>query len=99
MKYRKKPVVIDAIPVAEVCKLASTDWKALPKWVRDAYEEGGIVITGREVSITTLEGTQRNTLIGGANTDMLIRGVTGELYPCKLSIFKATYEMVADDAS
>lgn len=96
MKYRKKPVVIDAIPVAEVCKLASMHWNLLPPWVKEAYEEGGIVITGREVSITTLEGTQRNTLIGGANTDMLIRGVQGEIYPCKLGIFHATYELVVE---
>lgn len=84
MKYRKKPVVIeakqfqraaDAAPIAEWC--------------------GGEVIlaeTGRQVAfiaIDTPEGTMRADL-----GDWIIRGVQGEFYPCKPDIFEQTYEVV-----
>ncbi len=59
MKFRKKPVVIDAIRLTE------------------------------KVTIQTLEGT----MVGEAG-DWLITGVAGEKYPCKNSIFEATYEAV-----
>jgi len=45
------------------------------------------------LGVTFLEGTMR------ANVgDWIIRGVKGELYPCKPDIFKATYEPVAEAA-
>lgn len=46
----------------------------------------------RVVRIQTLEGT----MVGDIN-DWIIRGVKGELYPCKPDIFEATYEPVEDD--
>jgi hypothetical protein len=89
-KYRKKPVVIEAVSCAEVIATMNDNyvWKMLPKWVSDAYEEGVI----REVriggfTVNTLEGPL--TALRG---DMLIQGVQGELYPCRDSIFIATYE-------
>jgi len=41
--------------------------------------------------ITTLEGEMRFT-----PKDMLIIGVKGEIYPCKIDIFQATYEEVKE---
>lgn len=38
MKFRKKPIVIDAIRVDEALQLAAKDWYNLPQWLRDAYE-------------------------------------------------------------
>jgi hypothetical protein len=40
-------------------------------------------------AVETLEGTMR-----GEPGDYLIKGVKGELYPCKPDIFEATYEPV-----
>lgn len=57
MKYRKKPVVIDAVRLT------------------------------RRVEIETLEG-----IMVGQPGDWLITGIEGEQYPCKDSIFRATYE-------
>ncbi len=92
--YRKKPVVIEAVLVADVLHAAEWQWDALPPWVVAAYEnaEGGhLVFATDSVHITTLEGTMR-----AEKGDWIIRGVHGELYPCKPDIFDATYETAAE---
>lgn len=79
MKFRKKPVVIEAF-----------QWMRdeVPSWWTSAKEIKIEVETGC-VYIPTLEGTHR------ANPgDWIIRGIKGELYPCKPDIFEATYEPV-----
>lgn len=89
MKFRKKPVVIEAWPVNELLLHASDNWKALPESIRSAYEEGLVLFARASVEIRTLEGT----MTGGID-DWIIKGVKGELYPCKPDIFDATYEAV-----
>lgn len=96
MKYRKKPVIIEAVRVSDAIKCATYDWKEMPAWLREAYEnpEGSgrrIVFGNDNISITTLEGT-----MVGERGDWIIRGVQGELYPCKPDIFAATYEPVEE---
>lgn len=86
-QFRKKPVVIDAVQVRSQVGFAKSDWKGLEPWLSEAYEKGGIVFLYDGISIKTLEGT----MIGGMD-DWIIKGVKGELYPCKHDIFQATYE-------
>ena len=80
MKYRKKPVVIDAF-----C------WKDKP-----SFPEGfeGLHAVARinfeeKLAIATLEGE-----ITASDGDYIIKGVNGEFYPCKPDIFEKTYEAV-----
>lgn len=78
MKYRKKPVVIDA--------WKNSDENEFPEWVSDAdvgREAGGVIL------INTLEGVMK-----AMPGDYIIKGVQGEVYPCKPDIFEATYEAV-----
>lgn len=83
MKFRKRPVVIEA-------------WQFLnnqsPWWVGDAMRKGSMWFQGGSspyYTIKTLEGEMR------ANYgDWIIQGIKGELYPCKPDIFAATYEPV-----
>lgn len=97
MKVRKIPVVVDAWRVDD---LRVGSWSGAPEWIREAlrvprYAPGAIFATRPEftaeplVYIATLEGPMR-VAIG----DWIIRGVAGELYPCKPEIFAATYEVV-----
>lgn len=81
MKYRKKPVVIDAwrLPMSDG---ASRAFDGTPNIILKR-ENGAIV----EAIILTLEGTMT-----ARDGDWIIRGVKGELYPCKPDIFAATYE-------
>lgn len=84
-KFRKKPVVIEAIQFTRVPTVA-------PDWLAEAYREGVVWYHGGDepyLTIKTLEGDHR------ANVgDWIIQGVKGELYPCKPDIFAATYEAV-----
>lgn len=79
-KYRKKPVVIDAMRYTGTNMADVLAWSGLPELTE--YFDGGL-------EIPTLEGTMRADV-----GDWIIRGVKGELYPCKPDIFAATYEKV-----
>jgi hypothetical protein len=87
MEYRKKPVTIEAWPVSDILRSASSDWKALPTSVQEAYEKGVFLFLPKSIEIRTLEGTMT-----AENSDMLIRGIKGEFYPCKPDIFAAIYD-------
>lgn len=84
-KFRKKPVVIDAVQWDG----SEKGWHevvvpfAKPDDVFFCEGPGGLI----ELEIDTLEGKMT-----AAKNDWIIRGVMGELYPCKPDIFAATYE-------
>lgn len=77
MKYRKKPVVIEAVRYM-------ID-NSLPDWFMDRVSNNTIVI--HEDHIKTLEGTMKSEY-----GDYIILGVNDEVYPCKPDIFEKTYE-------
>ncbi len=93
MKYRKKPVVIEAIRVTDVIFAAAHDWASLPQWIQEASESKTttLIFLSDGVEIITLEGAMKAGV-----SDWIIRGVKNELYPCKPDIFDATYEAVED---
>lgn len=89
MKYRKKPVVIDAFRLNSR-GLVGEDWfwNAVSEGIIITYYFGKYHPEDAYCDIKTLEGTMR------ANTgDYIIRGVNGEIYPCKSDIFEKTYEL------
>lgn len=95
-KYKKKPVVIEAFQYDG--DLKGKDGYYVPEWVVKAFEDGvihfGSLRTDEppcEMFIDTLEGTH-HVSVG----DYIIRGVNGELYPCKPDIFEKTYERVVE---
>ncbi|MFD2248884.1 hypothetical protein FHS82_000993 [Pseudochelatococcus lubricantis] len=82
-KFRKKPVVIEAVqlrPGEEPYELSQAVVNGVVR-----YTEDGSVL------IKTLEG-----VMSASPGDWIIRGVNGELYPCKPDIFEKTYEAVHD---
>lgn len=87
MRFRKKPVVIEAVLYMGGGNISGD----APGWFWDALEEGTMGATNGvdPFVIRTLEGDM--TVAPG---DWIIRGVQGELYPCKPDIFEATYEAV-----
>lgn len=84
MKFRKKPVVIEAW---QSWKDAWTRTFAWPTWIIEAINNGTIYDKDGEIYIKTLEGDHHVS-----DGDWIIQGVKGELYPCKPDIFEATYE-------
>ena len=99
MKYRKKPVVIDAVRwtgtnAEEVIAFIADgheNFDHLPRDSNDPHIHQGIGHCPSEgtLDIPTLEGTM--TARAG---DWIIKGVKGEFYPCKPDIFAATYDAV-----
>jgi hypothetical protein len=94
MKFRKKPVVIEAEQL--------TPTKALDCLVNSKSFAFGLNVSGNfncyersiyeaHIQIQTLEGTMTANL-----NDWIIKGVNGELYPCKPDIFEKTYEEVEE---
>lgn len=90
-KYKKKPVEVEAFQYDGDLK-DSNEKYYIPNWAVTAFENG-IMFYGEyenspsELFIKTLEGTH-HVSVG----DYIIRGVKGELYPCKPDIFEETYE-------
>lgn len=82
--FRKKPVVIEAH------RIGIDEW---PEAAWDAVIRGDILLRCGFIEVLTLEGVMR-----GEHGDWLIRGVNGELYPCKPDIFAATYDYVGATA-
>jgi hypothetical protein len=89
MKFRKKPVVIEAVHYVGAGNVEPRG--AVPDWLWDALESGTAQYTNGSdpLLLRTLEGNL--TVSPG---DWIIQGVKGELYPCKPDIFAATYEAV-----
>jgi hypothetical protein len=91
MKYRKKPVVIEAMQFTGVPPDA-TNATPIIDWILAGDGTARLHILdddGAQIAIDTLEGTMRADV-----GDWVIRGLQGEFYPCKPYIFKATYESV-----
>jgi len=86
MKYRKKPVEIEAW---EIGQLLSSAASYRPAVIQKAERDGVLVFTKDKVEIATLEGD-----VIGKSGEMLLMGVKGEFYPCKLNIFTMTYNVV-----
>ncbi len=84
MKYRKKPVVIEAIQFTGTAESI----KEIMQFVTFPLDKA-VVLTKKYLIIPTLEGDHI------ANPgDFIIKGVKGEFYPCKPDIFEMTYEPV-----
>lgn len=88
MKFRKKPVVIEAFQLTTDNVTSTEEW---PVWMQEVWSISPPVVYMDAIQnillIETLEGTHR--AIPG---DWIIQGVNGELYPCKPDIFEKTYE-------
>ena len=87
MKYKKKPVVIEAFQYDGDLKSSNGKWY-VPEWAVKAFENGVMFYDECELFIKTLEGVHHVSI-----NDYVIQGVQGELYPCKPNIFVETYEL------
>lgn len=77
-KYRKKPVVIEAV------QWQGNNWREITEWgCKSAQTQDD------ELWIPTLEGIMKASV-----GDYIIKGVNGEFYPCKPDIFHKTYEKI-----
>ena len=89
-KYRKKPVIIEAITFKEFVEHGRNNGANIVNGMPWSFDYNGHLVThenDERYLIPTLEGTHSFT-----PQDMLITGVSGEIYPCKIDIFEMTYD-------
>ena len=84
MKYRKKPVVVDAMQLPPINEDASQELVDFLHTMDESWtsEDNG------HIMIETLEG-----VMVGSPGDWIIKGVRGEFYPCKPDVFQASYDL------
>lgn len=92
MKFRKKPVVIEAVQwtmnnFEEVRNFVDTEGVLEYSRLTIFHPDDDIISIG----LVTLEG-----VMNVSKYDWIIKGVQGEFYPCKPDIFEKTYEKVEE---
>ena len=98
MKYRKKPLEVEAI------QWNGNNFDEIMNFVGDfhgnkvAYENAEeLAYSTGEITIRTLEdGADGRAKHVASKGDWIIQGVQGKFYPCKPDIFEETYEKVEE---
>lgn len=87
-KYRKKPVVVEAVQWTGGNPYEIVDFAgdSVRHYTEDFFD---VAVT---LDIETLEG-----VMTASPGDYIIKGVNGEFYPCKPDIFEKTYERVEEE--
>lgn len=85
MKYRKKPVVIEAY----LYQASLGNNRLMNYLAQQGANVGGWIFHEGEITIPTLEGNMKVS-----DGDWIIRGIKGEFYPCKPDVFAESYEEV-----
>ena len=97
MRLQKKAVVIDGFQMTAT-RMTYTSTYGWPRWVLDAMEKPkytvGSLFHDADAGwiVMTLEGSLKVSA-----GDWILRGVQGELYPCKPDIQKLTYDVLGPD--
>lgn len=91
MKIRKKPITVDAW----VIDLMEMQYQGeLPFWVYRAWKEDKVIATSSDGHDMILRIKTEEGIMTAHEGDVLVRGIKGELYAIKRSIFDATYDVV-----
>lgn len=85
VKAKKKPVTIEA------WQYTTEDFDAICDWIGEDNLNDGTDPGEGYIGIITLEGD-----VAARKGDWILKGVEGEFYPCKDSIFEKTYDIVEE---
>ena len=80
--FVKKPVTVEAI------QWSGSNYESINKFVSNAGKKCYRNPNGSKIFIPTLEGTME-----ASKGDWIIKGIKGEVYPCKPDIFEDTYSV------
>ena len=91
MRYRKKPVIVEAFKwTGGIDQIEDPLWANIKIQIGDIWFEN-VGLESCFMLIKTLEGVMK-----AQQGDYVICGIKGEVYPCKPDIFEATYEKVEE---
>ena len=96
MKYRKKPVVIEAIQYKAPAPYLEGNVSELQEWGAPVEPSGNWGATYELIVRTLEDGIDAQVEHIASPDDWIIKGVKGEFYPIKPDIFEATYESVEE---
>lgn len=82
MKFRKKPIEVEAFIFGR---------DEMPEWAVEAMRQNRIFDYGKYAKIVTLEGA-----VFANRGDFIVKGIVGEIYPCRFDIFCATYDVIEE---
>jgi len=88
-KYRKKPVIIEAMQFTTNNEIGSPTMDKIVNWMNQGKEKINAWHNGTDIYIFTLKGEMKASV-----GDFIIQGINGEFYPCKPDIFEKTYDPV-----
>ena len=98
MKYRKKPVVVEAFQMTREHLGNGNSW---PQWLHESWNDRNkadyhIIPCDPEVGAIAIRTPEGAMVV--SFDDWILKGVKGELYPCKPDIFEATHESITDNS-
>ena len=91
MKAQKKPVIIDYILYIGNAQDIINFVESFNQNFDEHFNLYFKANNNHKLSVKTLEGSSYDLI---ANKHVIIRGVRGEFYPCELSIFQETYDLI-----
>jgi len=83
MKFRKKPVVVEAWQVGS---------EPVPHWIDVALANDDLEHTNNKRRWLMRHDTCHDGFLEASKGDWIIRGIKGDLYPCPNDVFQATHE-------
>ena len=89
MKCRKKPVEVEAFKWTGDLEQAED-----PMWVIEAIKSGKIYFEDVRIASVTMKIKTLEGVMTARHGDYIIRGIAGEIYPCKPDIFERTYDII-----
>lgn len=96
-KFRKRPVVVEAIGVDAALSNARGAWGDLPAWLVEAYDRGDVIFANEGVHLNVAVGDAPRQMVVAPWGDWIVRGVHGEIYPCESKVFAETFVPVDDE--
>ena len=90
-EYRKKPVIIEAFQWT-----GGPDQTEDPEWIIEKIKTGEVSFRRSNGIVTAMEIDTLEGVMCANFGDWIIKGVKGEVYPCKPDIFEMTYEPVQE---
>lgn len=100
MRYRKKDLIVEAVRLNDekrvIIELVDGNlFDKFPSWLSEAFKTGNVYYRYPEESdyVYVFIKTARGTMMASPG-DYIIKGIDGELYPCKADVFEQIYEKV-----
>lgn len=96
-KYVSKPSYVEAIAVLDILFCAANNWKGLPKWVVEAYDQGQVLFTPRNLIYKSKYSSSTSSWAEADDSHMFVMDSNGDLNAFKKDIFTKYYDKVGDD--